>query len=81
MLNYMALYWPQGQKKEGYHQIWEANLQPLGLMFEHLLVTWGQTTSQTNPQSWPPSFFGLAPNVKGGLTFNTCFHNACKKGV
>ncbi len=25
-----ALYWPQGWKKDGYHWIWEANLQPLG---------------------------------------------------
>ncbi len=32
--------------KKGYHQLWEANLQPLGPMFQHLLVTWGQTTSQ-----------------------------------
>jgi hypothetical protein len=24
----MAMYWPQGWKKKGYHQIWEANLQP-----------------------------------------------------
>jgi hypothetical protein len=29
MLNFMALDWPQVWKK-GYHQIWEANLQPLG---------------------------------------------------
>jgi hypothetical protein len=33
--------------KKGYHHgIWEANLQPLGPMFQHLLVMWGQTTSQ-----------------------------------
>jgi hypothetical protein len=25
--------------KKGYHQIWEANLQPLGPMFQHLLVS------------------------------------------
>jgi hypothetical protein len=24
--------------KKGYHQIWEANLQPLGPMFQHLLI-------------------------------------------
>jgi hypothetical protein len=24
--------------KKGYHQIWEANLQPLGTMFQHLLI-------------------------------------------
>ncbi len=28
--------------EKGYHRIWEANLQPLGLMFQHLLVPWGQ---------------------------------------
>jgi hypothetical protein len=33
MLNFMALYWPQGVKKKGYQQIWEANLQPLGTNF------------------------------------------------
>jgi hypothetical protein len=25
--------------KKGYHQIWEANLQPLGPMFQHLLLS------------------------------------------
>jgi hypothetical protein len=25
--------------KKGYHQIWEANLQPLGPMFQHLLIS------------------------------------------
>jgi len=25
--------------KRGYHQIWEANLQPLGPMFQHLLIS------------------------------------------
>jgi hypothetical protein len=25
-----------------YHQIWEANLQPLGPMFQHLLISWRQ---------------------------------------
>jgi hypothetical protein len=44
MLNFMALYWPQGWKK-GYHHIWEANLQPLGLMFRHLLISWHQCSS------------------------------------
>jgi len=24
--------------KKGYHRIWEANLQPLGPMFQHLLI-------------------------------------------
>jgi hypothetical protein len=24
--------------KNGYHRIWEANLQPLGPMFQHLLI-------------------------------------------
>ncbi len=34
--------WPSiGPKveKQGYHQIWEANLQPLGPMFQHLLIS------------------------------------------
>jgi hypothetical protein len=25
--------------KKGYHQIWEANLQPLGAIFQHLLIS------------------------------------------
>ncbi len=25
--------------KKGYYQIWEANLQPLGAMFQHLLIS------------------------------------------
>jgi hypothetical protein len=25
--------------KNGYHQIWETNLQPLGPMFQHLLIS------------------------------------------
>jgi len=32
--------------EKGYHQIWEANVQPLGPMFKHLLVTWGQFATQ-----------------------------------
>ncbi len=35
----MALYWPQRLEK-GYHRgIWEANLEPLGPMFQHLLIS------------------------------------------
>jgi hypothetical protein len=26
--------------KKGYCQIWEANLQSLGPMFQHLLISW-----------------------------------------
>jgi hypothetical protein len=26
------------KEKEGYHPIWEANLQPLGPMFQHLFI-------------------------------------------
>jgi hypothetical protein len=29
---------PKAEKK-GYHPIWEANLQPLGPMFSHLLIS------------------------------------------
>jgi len=31
--------------KNGHHQIWEANLQPLGPMFQHLLIFWHQCCS------------------------------------
>jgi len=34
----MAFYWAQASKKR-YHQNWEANLQPLGRMFQHLLIS------------------------------------------
>ncbi len=27
------------RQKKGYHQIWKANLQPLGPMFQHLLIS------------------------------------------
>ncbi len=30
---------------KGYHGIWEANLQPLGPMFQHLLISWRQCSS------------------------------------
>jgi len=31
--------------KKGFHQIWEANLPPLGPMFQHLLISWRQCSS------------------------------------
>jgi hypothetical protein len=31
--------------KKGHQEIWEANLQPLGPMFQHLLVLWLQCSS------------------------------------
>jgi hypothetical protein len=31
--------------KKGYHKIWEANLQPLGPMFQHLLISCHQCSS------------------------------------
>jgi hypothetical protein len=31
--------------RKGYHQIWEANLQSLGPMFQHLLISWRQCSS------------------------------------
>jgi hypothetical protein len=35
--------WNIGPKaKKGYRPIWEANLQPLGPMFQHLSITWRQ---------------------------------------
>jgi hypothetical protein len=36
MLNIMALYLAPRLKK-GHHQIWEANLQPLGPIFQHFI--------------------------------------------
>ncbi len=65
--------------KKGYHQIWEANLQPLGpmfqhlfiniltSMFQHLLATWGQTASQ-KCSKLAPSFFGPDSQCKVGLS-------------
>jgi hypothetical protein len=53
----MALYWPPRLKK-GYHEIWEANLQPLvGANVPTFInvVTWGQ---KCNPKL-VPRFFGL----------------------
>jgi hypothetical protein len=32
-------------KKKGYLRTWEANLQPLGPVLQHLLLTWGHKTS------------------------------------
>jgi hypothetical protein len=43
--------------KKGYHQIWKANLQSLGPMFQHLLVTWGQFPTQKSSKL-APSFYG-----------------------
>ncbi len=31
--------------KKGYHQIWEANSQPLGPIFQHFLTSWRQCSS------------------------------------
>jgi hypothetical protein len=31
--------------EKGYHQIWKANLQPLGPMFQHLLISYCQCSS------------------------------------
>ncbi len=32
-------------EKKGYHQIWEANFQLLGPMFQHLLISWHQCSN------------------------------------
>jgi hypothetical protein len=40
--------WPciwQPRLEKGYHPIWEANLQLLGPMFQHLLISWHQCSS------------------------------------
>jgi hypothetical protein len=51
----MALYWTPRQKK-GYHQIWEANLQPLGPICNPKIA-----------QNWPQVFLTLTPSVKWAL--------------
>jgi hypothetical protein len=48
----------QGWKKEEYHRIWEPNLQPLGPMFQHLLIR-GQTTNPKCSNLAPSFFFSL----------------------
>jgi hypothetical protein len=67
MVNFMALYWrPQGCQK-GYPLIWEANLQPLGPMFQHLLGSnnlGAKNLQPKNAQSWPQVFLGPTPSVK-----------------
>jgi len=55
-LNFMALYWAQGWKKDTI-QLGEANLQPLGPMFQHLLAPWALTTGK-KCSKLAPSFFG-----------------------
>jgi hypothetical protein len=50
---FMALYWPQEWKKKGYHCIREAILQPLRPMFQHFLVTWGQTKAKNAQNRLP----------------------------
>jgi hypothetical protein len=59
MLNFiMASYnWSQGRKK-GYHQIWEANLQPLGANVPAFISNLGANLQLKNAQSWPQVFFG-----------------------
>jgi hypothetical protein len=52
----MALYWPPRLKK-GYNQIWKVNLQLLGPMFQHLLITLGQFATQEMLKVGP-KFFG-----------------------
>jgi hypothetical protein len=37
VINYGLVSAPR--QKKGYHQSWEANLQPLGPMFQHLLIS------------------------------------------
>ncbi len=44
MLNFIGLVLAPKAEKKGYHLIWEANLQPLGVNVSAfiLLVTWGR---------------------------------------
>jgi hypothetical protein len=57
MLNFMALYWPQGLKK-GYHRIWEVNFQALGRNNEPKMLKVG-----------PQVFSALTPSVKWTLGY------------
>jgi hypothetical protein len=70
VLNFIALYWPQGWKKD---TIWEAKVATLGAhvpafiniltsMLYHLLVTWDQQQAR-NAQSWPQVVGALTPSV------------------
>jgi len=54
MLKFMALYWPQGWKKDTIH---------LGGQF----ATLGAKQQAKNAQSWPQVFLALTPSVKRAL--------------
>ncbi len=66
MLNFMAMYWPQGWKKDTIKfgrpicNLW-------GPMFQHLLVTWGQFATQ-KCSKLGPSFFGPDSECKADLS-------------
>jgi hypothetical protein len=59
--------------KKGWHQIWEANLQPLGPMFQHFIkypdIIVLAFISNLGPNNKPkmlkvgPSFMALTPSV------------------
>jgi hypothetical protein len=63
------------------HQIWEANVQPLGPMFQHLLVTWGPNNKPKMLKVGPKLFFwgpwdswckvGLKHEFKDNFTMST----------
>ncbi len=60
-----AVHWPHPRLKEGYHPIWEGNLQPLGPTFQL-----GAKQQAKNAQSWPQVFPALTPSVKRALVAN-----------
>ncbi len=70
--------------EKGYHQIWKANLQPLGPMFQHLLISCRQCSSiyqylgvnlqPQNDQSWPQVFLALTPSQSGLRSLQEMLH-------
>ncbi len=76
----MAMYWPQGWKKDTI-EFGRLILQPLGPMFQHLLISSSQCSSiycllgakqqAKNAQSWTQVFLALTPSVKRALVTNS----------
>jgi hypothetical protein len=73
----MALYWPQGWKKD-YHQI----CNPWGQRFSiysypdvnvlsFIISNVGPNNKPKNAQSWPQVFSALTPSVKRALVYHT----------
>ncbi len=56
------------RRKKGHHQIWETDLQPLGPMFQHLLIIWGQFAT-LKCSKLALSFFDPDSKCKAGLNY------------